>query len=486
MAGSNTAGIRFQANKGEKMEENYRETEAVDADPKQPYRPRRLAMKPRSHHYLLPIASLLFGCNALAVETCSSGRALVSGFFSNNVHVYDACTGALQRLLDNEGRISGAQAIVLRPDGRLYVVSEGNGKILRYDSSSLAFLDTFIDTGPSFSPTGIAFGPDGDLYVAGFDADSVRRYDGQTGALKSTPVASLAGGLNGPDNGMTFGPDGRLYIPGYNSNNVLRYDPASGELVTLIAANSGGLRRTRAILFEPGNATLLVSSEGSNRILRFDASSGALINTFAEVNQPAGMTFSADGRLLVASNGSQVTIFDATGRLIGPLFPSNRSGGLSGATYVLTTSPQVDLDQVGSQYWILGAGPVQGRLIEVDMASTTGTRFGTDFDAAAVVRKRWGKVRIEFTSCQTANFSWTSGGPQTAGFGDGAYPLQLLVGTVLTESCLQQGFAQVADSNYMNGAWYGGESRSGEGLLITVNAAGIAVVAMFTHQPRLY
>lgn len=443
-------------------------------------------MKRPSCSYLRLIAFLLFTFNALAGEVCSSGRALVSGFFSNNVHVYDACTGAFLRLLDNEARISGAQAIALRPDGHLYVVSEGNGRILRYDSSSLAFVDTFVDTGPGFAPTGIAFGPDGDLYVAGFDADSVRRYDGQTGALKSTPVAPLAGGLNGPDNGMTFGPDGRLYIPGYNSNNVLRYDPANGELVTLIASNSGGLRHTRAILFEPGNVTILVSSEASNRILRFNATSGALIDTFAEVNQPAGISYSADGRLLVATNGSQVVTFDTTGRLIGPLFPGNRSGGLSGATYVLTTAPQVDLDQVGSQYWILGAGPVQGRQIEVEMASTTGTRFGTGFDASAVVRKRWGSVRIEFTGCQTANFSWTSTGLQTAGFGDGAYPLQLLVGTAFTERCLQQGFAQVVDANYMNGAWYGGESRSGEGLLITVNAAGVAVVAMFTHQPRLY
>ncbi len=439
-----------------------------------------------SGSYLLLIASLLATFTATAADQCPSGRALVSGFFSNNVHVYDACTGAFLRLLDNQGRISGAQAIALRPDGRLYVASEGNGRILRYDSSSLEFVDTFVDTGPGFAPTGIAFSPDGDLYVAGFDADSVRRYNGQTGALVSTPVASLAGGLNGPDNGMTFGPDGRLYIPGYNSNNVLRYDPANGELITLVAANSGGLRHTRAILFEPGNATMLVSSEGSNRILRFDAASGALMGTFAEVTQPAGISYGADGRLLVATNGAQVQAFTAAGDLIGPLFPGNRSGGLSGATYVLATAPIVDLSQVGSQYWILGAGPVQGRLIEVEMASTTGTRFGAGFDATAVVRKRWGDARIEFTGCQTANLSWHSTGPDTAGFGDGAYPLQLLVGTSFTERCLQQGFTQVVDADYMNGAWYGGESRSGEGLLITVNAAGVAVVAMFTHQPRLY
>lgn len=38
----------------------------------------------------------------------------------------------------------------------------------------------------------------------------------------------------------------------------------------------------------------------------------------------------------------------------------------------------------------------------------------------------------------------------------------------------------------MNGTWYGGASRSGEGLLITVNATGLATVAMFTHLPLLF
>jgi hypothetical protein len=435
---------------------------------------------------LAPFLLLLAAAPAPGQESCNAGRALVSGYFSN-VHVYDACNGAFQRVLDNSGRISGAQAIWSRPDGMLYVVSEENGRILRYRTSTLEFVDTFIETGTGFAPTGIAFGPDGDVYVAGYQADSVRRYDGQSGVLKSTPIAARAGGLDGPDNGMTFGPDGLLYVPGYDSNNVLRYDPATDTLTTFIANGANGLRHTRAILFEPGSASVLVSSEGSNQILRFNAGSGAFIGTFASISRPAGMNYTIDGRLLVATNSTQVIALNATsGATIGPLFLSTATGGLQGSTYVIATPAKVDLTQVGTQYWMIGAGQVGGRSIEIDMTSATGTRFGDAFDAPSVVRKRWGRMRIEFTACEAATLSWDSTGADSARFGSGGYPLQLLVGTDFTDSCKLLPFNNVTGNNFMNGTWYGGATRSGEGLLITVNASGLAIVAMFTHQPLLF
>jgi hypothetical protein len=433
---------------------------------------------------LLLALPLLASIPTASEAACAAGRALVSGYFSNNVHVYDACDGSFQRVLDSNNRIRGAQAVWPRPDGRLYVVSENNGRILRYSATTLDYIDTFIDTGTGFAPTGIAFGPDGDVYVAGFDTDSVRRYDGQTGALKSTPVAPRAGGLDGPDNGMTFGPDGKLYIPGYYSNNVLRYDPASNTLSTFVAANAGGLLHTRAILFEPGNATALVSSEGSGRILRVNASSGALIGTFATVDGPAGMNYTSDGRLLVANNDQHVVALNASsGAIIGALFTPQAAGGLNGTTYVALLPAAIDLTQVGTQYWVIGAGQVNGRVIEIDMTSATGTHFGSDFNAASIVRKRWGRIRIEFTGCEAANFSWNSNGTDSANFGSGGYALQLLVGTALTDACKLLPFNEVIGGNFMNGTWYGGAARSGEGLLITVNATGLATVAMFTHQP---
>ncbi len=436
---------------------------------------------------VLSLMLLLSSLTVSAQTACTAGRALVSGYFSNNVHIYDACTGTYLGILDDSNRIRGTQTLWARPDGLLYVASENNGRVLRYRISTLEFVDTFIDTGAGFRPISTAFAPDGDIYIAGFDADSVRRYDGQTGALESTPIAAGAGGLNGPEIGMTFGPDGKLYIPSFYTNSVLRYDPATSAITTFIAASAGGLRNPRGLLFEPGGTTLLVSGEGSGQILRFNAATGALVGTFASVPSPAGMNYTNDGRLLVTTSSTQVIAFNAaSGAQIGPLFPGTAAGGLLGATNVLAIAPKVDLSQVGTQYWMIGAGQVNGRVIDIDLASATGTQFGDAFNAANVVRKRWGHIRIEFTGCEVANFNWDSSGADSARFGIGAYPLQLLVGTGYTDTCKLMPFNEVSGSNFMNGTWYGGGTRSGEGVLITVNASGLATVAMFTHRPLLY
>ncbi len=47
--------------------------------------------------FLLALVLALAGLPAAAQE-CSH-RLFVSGYFSNNVHVYDACTGEFQRVL---------------------------------------------------------------------------------------------------------------------------------------------------------------------------------------------------------------------------------------------------------------------------------------------------------------------------------------------------------------------------------------------------
>src|SRR6478735_12192169 len=71
----------------------------------------------------LVLLSLAFSMHAVQAASCDEVRILVSGYYSN-VHIYDACTGAFLRNLDEEGRIRGAQAVKLGPDGRLWVVSE--------------------------------------------------------------------------------------------------------------------------------------------------------------------------------------------------------------------------------------------------------------------------------------------------------------------------------------------------------------------------
>lgn len=426
--------------------------------------------------------------SSLQAQTACSHRLLVSGYFSNNVHVFDACSGAFERLLDNNNRISGAQTTRIGSDGKLYVVSEGNGQILRYDAGTLAFDDGVIALPTNFGGTGMVLTEGGEIWVAGYNYDGVRRFS-STGQSLGDAVAPRAGGLNGADNGMVIGPDGRLYVPGYDSDNVVRRDPGTGQTSTFISPGAGGLNETRGILFEPGGQTVLISSEGNGRVLRYNAASGAFIATAINgLNRPTGLAYHPDGSLLVADADS-VDKYDPTTYAVRGTLATSAAGQVGGPTFItllpVPAAQTVDLSQVGTQYWISGLGPIIQRSIAIDLvASTTGPAFGNAYNPAELVAKRWGSMRIDFTSCTRANFSWESSGTDSAGFGNGSYAMQRIVENELTQRCLAQGFDNAHDMQWIVGSWYGGDARNGEGILIDKTLDGRAFVAWFTYRPR--
>jgi len=293
---------------------------------------------------VLCLASFALG-GETPVATCPA-EMLVSGFTSGNIHVYDGCTGEHLRNLDVEQELAGAQAIVRGPDGHLYVASESNNRVLRYDGETLAFIDRFVwddpstptvdETGGLLGPTGLAFGPNGHLYVCGFDSDNVLRYDGETGAFFDEIVPAGSGGLNGPDAGMVFGPDGMLYVPSFWTNQVLRYDGARGNFMDVLTAADSRLDGPRVILFLSDDDTVLVSSSQNGRIQRFDRDTGNRIGTFGPLLvRPTGMAFGPDGNLYVtsATQSNVVRLDGQTGSLMDTFVPASL-GGLSAGTFV--------------------------------------------------------------------------------------------------------------------------------------------------------
>jgi streptogramin lyase len=428
------------------------------------------------------------GQPAIAQSSCAP--LLVSGYFST-VHVYDGCTGADRGTLQGAD-LSGPQAI-RQHNGYLYVVAEGAEAIHRFRADTLAYVDTPVRTPAGTSPTGLAIGPDGDLYVGGYASGDVVRYDGRTGARKATVVARGAAGLRGLDNGLVFGPDGRLYIPGYDSSSAARYDPATGITSAWVAAGAGGLTNTRAILFEPNGETALVSSERSQQILRYRLSDGGFVGEFARPGgRPTGMFRTAGGEILVAMESqNRVVRLDATtGAVLGNRVAPG-TGGLNGATWVILVDPTqlpttgVQADRIGSQYWITAAARPLGRVFDApDAITALGTAFGSGFDGGAVQRPRWGALRIEWLDCDRARLSWRASDPASSGFGDGGYDVMRLAPTTASTRCRSDGFANASGNDFMAGTWFGGDARSGEGLLVDALADGTLVVGFFTHRAR--
>lgn len=434
--------------------------------------------------------SLSFSLHAVQAAPCDDFHVLVSGYYSN-VHVYDACTGAFLRNLDDTGRIQGAQAVKIGPDGKLWVVSEEADTLLRYDAATLDFVDTFARLPLDWGLTGIAFSGGG-AYVSSYATSALRRYDIATGVPETLPMAGITV-LKGPDNGMMEAPDGKIYVPGYDTHNVVRFDPAVRQYSQFAAPRDNGLRAARGLLLNLAGNKLYVTGERSNQVLRYNFPGGGLDKVISVgINTPTGLAWHPDGSLLVAGNGTRgagvIKLDGETGEEKSLLIPVG-SGGLSGPTYIAvipkgsTGGETPNPTTIGSQYWLTALGRLAGTRVDLEANTALGAAFGSAFSPAAVQKPRWGTMQINFLSCIEAELTWQSSGENSARFGNGGYRIERMLTTPAVTECQRTGIAGAPNTNWIQGAWYGGPTRDGEGFMLDTDGAGLVFLTWFTYRP---
>lgn len=242
----------------------------------------------------------------------------------------------------------------------LLVTNVEKHNVLRYDASNGAFVDEFVQrrSGGLSYVWGAVFGPhDGNLFVSSGHRHSkgegttkaVLRYDGTSGAFQDEFVEQ---GQMFLVHAVTFGPDGNVYVgekmvltpgnPHQLGGRIMRFNGHTGEFMDeFVPLDSGGLRHPAAHVFGPdgnGGLDLYVSDEGPSRILRYDGETGAFISEFVAggsggLSLPNGVVFGPDGNLYVASFGTRSVMRyqGPTGGSPGAPLPSS---GNSGATFV--------------------------------------------------------------------------------------------------------------------------------------------------------
>jgi sugar lactone lactonase YvrE len=160
------------------------------------------------------------------------GDLYVSSPGGNQILRFDGLSGAFLNVV--AGGLAGPLGVMFGPDGSLYITNQNTNEVLRYRNSVLSAFVT-AGSGGLNQPRNAQFGSDGDgdgvqdLYVASLGNGKILRYDGQTGAFIDMFAST---NLAGPA-WSAIGTNGYLYTTGRDSSgNVIieRLDASTGAL----------------------------------------------------------------------------------------------------------------------------------------------------------------------------------------------------------------------------------------------------------------
>ena len=275
----------------------------------------------------------------------------------NNIHAYTRDGAEIGTALAKQSLPKGVDLRELRgfsfgPDGNLYVVNayRDYSQVLRFHGRPNAdgqheFIDVFVEhraANPGLlHPFHATFAPDGNLYVPSQDTNLVSRFYGPAAAdappgspmptppaLHALPSHALHPGTFVPaahhrDDGLKevrhvlFDPDGHLYVADRGADSVKHYDGESGKLLRTIAARV--IDKPIHLLLTPDATHLLIGSAGTDAVVAYDRTAHRVAPFIAPgaggLREPAGMAYGDDGKLYVASRGSnQILRYDADGQ----------------------------------------------------------------------------------------------------------------------------------------------------------------------------
>jgi WD40 repeat protein len=176
-----------------------------------------------------------------AVAFSPNSRLIVSGSSDGTVRIWDAATGAKLRVLKGRSRSVGALAftsdgqpiicadwdklsvntVAFSADSQLIVSGCSDGTVRIWDAATGA--EQRVLRAHSHSVNAVAFSPDGRLIVLDSDDNTVRVWDAATAAEQR-----VLRGHSDSINAVAFSPDSRLIVSGSSDGTVRIWDAATG------------------------------------------------------------------------------------------------------------------------------------------------------------------------------------------------------------------------------------------------------------------
>jgi DNA-binding beta-propeller fold protein YncE len=200
-----------------------------------------------------------------AVRPLTDGTFLVAAFGSNEVLHFDANNRLLAALRGGPGGLDRPFDVVPGPDGSWLVSEYGANRIVRLNARG----DRVAEFGGKIVPSG-------------------------TGANPGTGRASAS--LLGPQY-LALDERGRIWVTDWGNSRAVAFDPQGAFILAV-----NGLAGPAGIAVRDG--AVYVSEKGAGRIAVFDLSGNPLrVIGEGSLASPEGLSFAADGTLLVADAG---------------------------------------------------------------------------------------------------------------------------------------------------------------------------------------
>ncbi len=248
------------------------------------------------------------------------------------------------------------QALAIDQEGQVFVVDSGNHRVLKFDHAGnfLAAVGGFGWGREQFDrPLDITAKTGLDVFIADYNNERIERYDTKLNYISSfysNAAVSTALQFGFPD-GVDISRHGELFICDQEHDRILKLNIRGEPDVSFGDFNSGEGQLQLPAKIEISPADLVyVSDQPANEIVVFDYYGNYLSRFGKEVlNQPNGLTWSADGKLYVANPGNhRVVMFNKEHQLI---FSWGERGEKAGAFNL-----PVDVAIFKNQIYVLDSG----------------------------------------------------------------------------------------------------------------------------------
>lgn len=227
------------------------------------------------------------------------GRYLLTGSRDASARLWDLQAPAEPTVLI--GTPGFSYGIVYSPDLR-YLATASAGDINLWDNATRQHLGTFSVPGGYIAVRGITFSPDSHYLLAtDMTNQLVHLFDVQSG--KTLHVWN-GGALNGS---AIFTPDGREALVS-TPTGMYFYDVETGEQVRSITTEQGN----QYLTYSPDHRYLISSGPitAAQEAYLWDARTGELLRPFTGLTRDiTSMTFTPDGRYVVAGSDDKVVVF---------------------------------------------------------------------------------------------------------------------------------------------------------------------------------